>query len=336
MVFVLCMILFHFHNKSLLLLLLLGFILAVLNCCVIVIGFLVSCQFISFIMIFAALYVVNACIITLNDTLLQTLVFSLSNFVLNRHLSYFLCSPPCSSLSLIFLPPGGLSSSTDSSPVVIRYSKDQRPTSLPIQPFTFQHQFGKPQAKPLLPLLDGYISHMQTRGAVAPEAGEDDPEEDRRPPNGISNTPTTVRPSPLGSYSPVRLQGAPTSSGTCSTCTPSPGGPKPPRSLSCPISAGLLPQHTPPGMAICTETPKHAPLPPTPPPPPLMKQSPLMPALPTRNHCFHRDNLPTLPSSGLGPLASQEEPVKVLPACVTQRQPNGRFGAKMSSLDTTV
>ncbi|XP_073696664.1 AP-4 complex accessory subunit RUSC2 isoform X2 [Garra rufa] len=224
---------------------------------------------------------------------------------------------------------GGLSLSTDSSPVVIRYSKDQRPTSLPIQPFTFQHQFGKPQAKPILPLLDGYISHMQARGSTAPEGGEDDSEEDHRPPHGTSNVPTTVRPSPLGSYSPVRLQGAPTSSGTCSTCTPTPGGPRPPRSLSCPISAGLLPQHTPPGMAIRTETPKLAPLPPTPPPPPLMKQSPLMPALPTRNHCFHRGNLQTLPSSGLSPLgqlepAPQEEPVKVLPACVTQRQPNGQ------------
>ncbi|XP_052451843.1 AP-4 complex accessory subunit RUSC2 isoform X2 [Carassius gibelio] len=222
---------------------------------------------------------------------------------------------------------GGLSSSTDSSPVVIRYSKDQRPTSLPIQPFTFQHQFGKPQAKPLLPLLDGYISQMQARGATAPEGGEDDSEEDCRPPHGTSNAPTTVRPSPLGSYSPVRLLGAPTSSGTCSTCTPTPGGPRPPRSLSCPISAGLLPQHTPTGMAIRTETPKLAPLPPTPPPPPLMKQSLLMPALPTRNHCFHRGNLPTLPSSGLSPLgqlepAPQEEPVKVLPTCVTQQQPN--------------
>uniref|UniRef100_A0A9J8B129 RUN and SH3 domain containing 2 n=1 Tax=Cyprinus carpio carpio TaxID=630221 RepID=A0A9J8B129_CYPCA len=222
---------------------------------------------------------------------------------------------------------GGLSSSTDSSPVVIRYSKDQRPTSLPIQPFTFQHQFGKPQAKPLLPLLDGYISQMQARGATAPEGGEDDSEEDRRPPHGTSNAPTTVRPSPLGSYSPVCLQGAPTSSGTCSTCTPTPGGPRPPRSLSCPISAGLLPQHTPTERAICTETPKLAPLPPTPPPPPLMKQSLLMPALPTRNHCFHRGNLPTLPSSGLSPLGQlepvpQEEPVKVLPVCVTQQQPN--------------
>ncbi|XP_016143839.1 iporin-like [Sinocyclocheilus grahami] len=231
---------------------------------------------------------------------------------------------------------GGLSSSTDSSPVVIRYNKDQRPTSLPIQPFTFQHQFGKPQAKPLLPLLDGYISHMQTRGAAAPEGGEDDSEEDRRPPHGKSNSPTTVRPSPLGSYSPVRLQGAPTSSGTCSTCTPTPGGPKPPRSLSCPISAGLVPQHTPPGMTIRTETPKLTPLPPTPPPPPLMKQSPLMPALPTRNHCFHRGNLPTLPSSGLSPLASQEEPVKVLPACVTQRQPNGLVKAINTAVDLIV
>ncbi|XP_051514932.1 AP-4 complex accessory subunit RUSC2-like isoform X2 [Myxocyprinus asiaticus] len=226
---------------------------------------------------------------------------------------------------------GGLSSSTDSSPVVVRYSKDQRPTSLPIQPFTFQHQFGKPQAKPLLPLLDGYISHMQARGAAAPEGGEDDSEEDHREPHVSSNAPTIVRPSPLGSYSPVRLQGVPISSGTCSTCTPTPGGPRPPHSLSCPISAGLLPRHTPPEVVKQTGTPKLAPLPPTPPPPPLIKQSSLMPALPTRSHCFHRGNLtalPTLPSSGFSPLGQlepdpQEEPVKVLPVCVSQRQPNG-------------
>lgn len=263
-------------------------------------------------------------------------------FVLNLHISCFLSNPSLlSAPSLVFLPLGGLSSSTDSSPVVIRYSKDQRPTSLPIQPFTFQHQFGKPQAKPILPLLDGYISHMQARGATVPEGGEDESEEDHRPPHDTSTAPTTVRPSPLGSYSPVRIQGAPTSSGNCSTCTPTPGGPRPPRSLSCPISAGLLPQHTPPGVAIRTETPKLAPLPPTPPPPPLMKQSPLMPALPTRSHCFHRGNLPTLPSSGLSPLgqlepAPQEEPVKVLPVCVTQRQPNGRFREKWVNSDTVL
>ncbi|XP_051956342.1 AP-4 complex accessory subunit RUSC2-like isoform X2 [Xyrauchen texanus] len=227
---------------------------------------------------------------------------------------------------------GGLSNSTDSSPVVVRYSKDQRPTSLPIQPFTFQQQFGKPQAKPLLPLLDGYISHMQARGAAAPEGGEDDSVEDQRELHMASNAPTTVRPSPLGSYSPVRLQGAPISSGTCSTCTPTPGGLRPPRSLSCPISAGLLPQHTPPEVVKQTETTKFAPLPPTPPPPPLIKQSSLMPALPTRSHCFHRGNLtalPSLPSSGFSPLGQlepdpQEEQVKVLPVCVTQRLPNGQ------------
>ncbi|KAJ4941968.1 hypothetical protein JOQ06_011839 [Pogonophryne albipinna] len=34
---------------------------------------------------------------------------------------------------------GGLSSSSESRPVVVRYTKDQRPTTLPIQPFTFHH-----------------------------------------------------------------------------------------------------------------------------------------------------------------------------------------------------
>lgn len=286
--------------------------------------------------IYEALDIVNVFITAFNATLPRMpQAYKESNVVLIIELSLFFSpTPPCLTLSIVFLPLGGLSSSTDSSPIVIRYSKDQRPTSLPIQPFTFQHQFGKAQAKPILPLLDGYISQMQSRGAAAPEGDEDDSEEHHRPAHDTSNTPTTVRPSPLGSYSPIRLQGAPTSSGNCSTCSPIPSGPRPPRSLSCPISAGLLPQHTPPGVAIHTETPKLAPLPPTPPPAPLIKQSPLMPALPTRNHCFHRGNLPALPSSGLSPLgqlepAPQEEPVKVLPACVTQRQPNGRFGANI-------
>ncbi|XP_026888318.2 iporin isoform X1 [Electrophorus electricus] len=228
---------------------------------------------------------------------------------------------------------GGLSSSTDSSPVLVRYSKDQRPTTLPIQPFTFQHQFGKPQNKPLLPLLDEYISQMQARGGAAPACGQEDSEEDCRQPQATSNAPTTIRPSPLGSYSPVRLQGVPSWSGTCSTCSPTPdqapAGPRPPRSVSCPITAGLLPQHSP--TAATPHTGAHSklgPLPPTPPPAPLTKkQSPLMPTLPTRGHCFHRGSLttlPTLPSSGLSPMgqlepALQEEEVKVLPACMTQR-----------------
>ncbi|KAK2845934.1 hypothetical protein Q7C36_010788 [Tachysurus vachellii] len=173
---------------------------------------------------------------------------------------------------------GGLSISADSSPTVVRYSKDQRPTTLPIQPFTLQQQFGKPQAKPVLPLLDEYINHMQARLGSAPsEREEEDSDDDGQRP----------RPSPLGSYSP-------------------------PRSLSCPAPLS----HTPPGV---TQATKLAPLPPTPPPA-------------TRGHCFHRANrstLPTLPSSGLSPMAQlepglQEEEVKVPPVCMTPRPHNGQ------------
>ncbi|GAA6098935.1 AP-4 complex accessory subunit RUSC2 isoform X2 [Tachysurus ichikawai] len=171
---------------------------------------------------------------------------------------------------------GGLSISAESSPTVVRYSKDQRPTTLPIQPFTLQQQFGKPQAKPVLPLLDEYINHMQARLGSAPsEREEEDSDDDGQRP----------RPSPLGSYSP-------------------------PRSLSCPAPLS----HTPPGV---TQATKPAPLPPTPPPA-------------TRGHCFHRANrstLPTLPSSGLSPMAQlepgrQEEEVKVPPVCMTPRPHN--------------
>ncbi|XP_062874295.1 AP-4 complex accessory subunit RUSC2 isoform X2 [Trichomycterus rosablanca] len=169
---------------------------------------------------------------------------------------------------------GHLSSSADSSPAVVRYSKDQRPNTLPIQPFTFQHQLGKPQPKPVLPLLDEYINHMQARLGSAPaEQDEEDSDDDGR------------RPSPLGSYSP-------------------------PRSLSSPAP----PSHTSPAVVPATRT---TPLPPTPPPA-------------TRGHCFHRTSLtklPTLPSSGLSPVAQvepegQEEDVTELPVCVAQRQNN--------------
>ncbi|XP_031426151.1 iporin isoform X1 [Clupea harengus] len=219
---------------------------------------------------------------------------------------------------------GGLSSSTDGSPVVMRYSKDQRPTTLPIQPFTFQHQFQKSQ-KPLLPLISGYVSHMHARGAAAPpEGGEDEPREERKHPRyqPLAEAPTSVRPSPLGSYSPVRLQGAPSVS-SCSTCSPSPepggaavGRSRPPRSLSCPISASLLPttlSHSPPGGAADTHA-KLTPLPTTPPPPPVAKKSPV-PAGSLHDRpgvCLHRTNLPplpalpSLPNSGIGTLESLE------------------------------
>ncbi|KAJ8392782.1 hypothetical protein AAFF_G00072660 [Aldrovandia affinis] len=168
---------------------------------------------------------------------------------------------------------GGWSSSAD----VIRYSKDQRPTTLPIQPFTFQHQVGKAQAKPLRPLLSDYVSQMYSRPTGQP-------------------APDSVRPSPLGSYSPVRLQGAP-SSGTCSTCSPSSpeasrGGSQPPRSLSCPLQAGLLPVRVSPGPAPDREPrPKQVRPPPTP-PGPLQKELP-PPVL--SGHCLLRNPLTSLP-----------------------------------------
>ncbi|KAI5101723.1 AP-4 complex accessory subunit RUSC2 isoform X1 [Silurus meridionalis] len=119
---------------------------------------------------------------------------------------------------------GGLSSSADSSPAVVRYSKDQRPTSLPIQPFTLQQQFGKPQPKAVLPLLDEYINHMQAHYGSAPsERDEEDSDDDGQRP----------RPSPLGSYSP-------------------------PRSISCPAPLS----HTPPGVAPTTKLAPLPPTPP--------------------------------------------------------------------------
>lgn len=177
--------------------------------------------------------------------------------------------PPVSSRP----PPGGLSSSSDGPPVVVRYSKDQRPTTLPIQPFTFHHQFAsKPlQPKPLRPLLTGYAPGMQAPSGsgsagvgTGGEDSEDAAENGHSHPGGLTMAappPGSVRPSPLGSYSPVRLQGAP-SSGTCSTCTPSP---PPSHSPSCPLSGGLGPPHSTPPTSC-------GPLPLTPPPPSLGAQ----------------------------------------------------------------
>ncbi|XP_047197230.1 AP-4 complex accessory subunit RUSC2 isoform X2 [Hippoglossus stenolepis] len=201
---------------------------------------------------------------------------------------------------------GGLSSSSDSQPPVVRYSLDQRPTTLPIQPFTFHHTFASkpPQPKPLLPLLTGYVSGMQARsssgsgsgsgGAVGEDAAEN-VHSYQGALAGEAPPPGSVRPSPLGSYSPVRLQGAP-SSGTCSTCSPSP---QPPHSPSCPLSAGFSPLHSPKqggGSA-----------PSTPPPASLgVKRGAVPPMLPAvQGQCFHRGaptSLPALHSDTLSPL----------------------------------
>nr|XP_057926177.1 AP-4 complex accessory subunit RUSC2 [Doryrhamphus excisus]XP_057926178.1 AP-4 complex accessory subunit RUSC2 [Doryrhamphus excisus]XP_057926179.1 AP-4 complex accessory subunit RUSC2 [Doryrhamphus excisus] len=170
---------------------------------------------------------------------------------------------------------GGPSGSCDVHPPVVRYSKDQRPTTLPIQPFTFHHQLASkpPQPKPLPPLLTGHVSGMQAQdGDDAASAGP--------PP------PDSVRPSPLGSYSPVHLQEAATSSGTCSTCTPSPA---PAHNLSCPLSAGRCPQ-------TATAKQNSGPLPPTPPPASLgLKRGVVPPMLPpVQGPGLQRDTLSPL------------------------------------------
>ncbi|XP_027888742.1 iporin isoform X1 [Xiphophorus couchianus] len=205
---------------------------------------------------------------------------------------------------------GVLSSSSENPPAVVRYSKDQRPTTLPIQPFTFHHQFTSkpPQPKPLLPLLTGYVSGMQARPGSGSGSGSGGPvgeesEEAAEIVHGYQSSrsatapPTeSVRPSPLGSYSPVRLQGAP-SSGSCSTCTPSP---KPAHSLSCPLSAGLSSLHTPPAGRQGNGS---APLAHTPPPPSLgVKRGVVPPTLPAvQGQCLHH-NGPALHTDTLSPL----------------------------------
>uniref|UniRef100_W5MAP7 RUN and SH3 domain containing 2 n=1 Tax=Lepisosteus oculatus TaxID=7918 RepID=W5MAP7_LEPOC len=170
---------------------------------------------------------------------------------------------------------------------VVRYSKDQRPTTLPIQPFIFQHQLSK-QPK-LRPLLSDYVSQMYSRPSGQPardrglqREGEDGEEKER---NGAKKVaPDSVRPSPLGSYSPVR-HGAP-SSETCSTCTPSPdkghSTSQPTRSLSCPLSASLLPVRPSPVPCGIVLPPGNA------------------------NQTREFSSLPTLPTSGFSPLGHLE------------------------------
>ncbi|KAG7489343.1 iporin isoform X1 [Solea senegalensis] len=158
----------------------------------------------------------------------------------------------------------GVSTSSHCPPVaVVRYSRDQRPTSLPIQPFTFHHQFTckAAQCKPVLPPLSAFVSGMQTRGdsASSPGSGSDPGSggpvcEAGKVLRTADPPPALVRPSPLGSYTPVRLQGA--SSSETSSQPPSP-----PHDGS--LSALLAPPHTP---LQAKQGARSAPLPQNPPP----------------------------------------------------------------------
>ncbi|XP_077572096.1 AP-4 complex accessory subunit RUSC2 [Stigmatopora nigra] len=113
-------------------------------------------------------------------------------------------------------------------PGVVRYSKDRRPTSLPIQPFTFHHQLAPiaPQLKNLPPLAAHATGPRPrpTSGGTEDEESQDSGEKER--PRGRGNgeatgPPRSIRPSPLGSHSPARLR-----EGTCPTCSPSPSTPR--------------------------------------------------------------------------------------------------------------
>ncbi|KAM9331051.1 AP-4 complex accessory subunit RUSC2 [Gastrophryne carolinensis] len=153
-----------------------------------------------------------------------------------------------------------------------RYSKDQRPTTLPIQPFVFQHHFSKPKTRPLhshftssLSQLYGLSSSRSETQSSAPVTLAGQKEASGGHPNMISvagkrsldglanikdeqnfkHAPETTRPSPLGSYSPIRNNATFFQSmDSGSSSSPSPEKSKenqPPRSRSCPASANLLP-----------------------------------------------------------------------------------------------
>lgn len=98
-----------------------------------------------------------------------------------------------------------------SSPVeqVVRYTKAQRPTFLPIQPFVLQAPSGKQQSKALGSLLNQYISYKYSKPGPSKATCKS------------KSYPHHKQPSPLRSSSNIHLEAA-TSSDTCSTCTSSP------------------------------------------------------------------------------------------------------------------
>ncbi|XP_007945110.1 iporin [Orycteropus afer afer] len=124
---------------------------------------------------------------------------------------------------------------------VLRYSKEQRPTTLPIQPFVLQHHFPKQLAKARalhglshLYSLSGCGRAQQPAPLAAPAAQGPAPAPSGEPLAASSRSsdrggrkagpePETSRPSPLGSYSPVRSAGpfGPSTDSSASTsCSP--------------------------------------------------------------------------------------------------------------------
>ncbi|XP_074667119.1 AP-4 complex accessory subunit RUSC2-like isoform X1 [Strix aluco] len=211
---------------------------------------------------------------------------SCEGFCLNHGFgdSQALCSTKDSGFSETIPSGHGAGSGTDSKPVV-RYSKDQRPTTLPIQPFVLQHHFSKP------PKVHALHSHFASSLSQFYSLSNNWPARQHMSSNSQSSAlatsaeqsaaagsqahsilltqcsvdgaashtdgcikkpaPETTRPSPLGSYSPVRcnvpfFQSMDSSS---SPTTERAGESQPPRSRSCPISASLLPMRSSPAVS---------------------------------------------------------------------------------------
>ncbi|XP_060933327.1 AP-4 complex accessory subunit RUSC2 [Limanda limanda] len=97
---------------------------------------------------------------------------------------------------------------------LVRYSKAQRPTSLPIQPFILiPADKQQSQAQHLGCLLEQYINQKSSKSSSS--------EPGRRGKGKSSRCFSNLQPSPTGSRRPIFLEGT-SSSDTCSTCTPSP------------------------------------------------------------------------------------------------------------------
>ncbi|NWR06168.1 RUSC2 protein, partial [Paradoxornis webbianus] len=225
---------------------------------------------------------------------------------------------------------------TDSKPVV-RYSKDQRPTTLPIQPFVFQHHFSKPpKARALHSHFASSLSQLYSLSSSRPASQQISSSQSStwatsaeqaavagsqahatlvtqrsadgaasRSDGGIKKPgPETTRPSPLGSYSPVRcnvpfFQSVDSSS---SPTTERAEDSQPPRSRSCPISANLLPTRSSPAVSAMQpskatkadtlrqkENPKLI----------LKKEAPMDPSPPLSEYRLHSGSLPPLSVGGM-------------------------------------
>ncbi|XP_069780402.1 AP-4 complex accessory subunit RUSC2 isoform X2 [Narcine bancroftii] len=173
---------------------------------------------------------------------------------------------------------------------VIRYSKEQRPTTLPIQPFILHHPLSKQltRVQPVQNHNKSSISYMysvpdsqlttneHSYGSSSSSGGmlslenaatksqcqnEFNTNESERQRNSLPINeycfrrpmPDAIRPSPLGSYSPVKNDAPIFQSGDSSSSSGSSErnfGIHPPRSRSCPSSANLLPMQSSPAKVV--------------------------------------------------------------------------------------